>query len=331
MQFLIGCLGLIIIIALIIAIVQWIFGNILAVIGVLIVIWGAYEWNKNRNMSVSSKAPAILIILGLFLTIGWFAMKPEPSPEVAEEDTYEEFLDSKQNEEAEIVPVTSDPNESDEETDTAFIKAKVLSVTDGDTIKVDLNGKEETVRLILVDTPETKHPQLGKQPLGEEASAFTTEQLNGKEVEIEPGIEERDRYGRLLAYVYVGDKMFNKTLIEEGLARVTVYPPNTEYLEELEVAQAAAKEKGIGIWEVENYATDDGYDSAVYEPDPEPEPVAVEPEPEPVVEEPAPAATVESFKNCTALRAVYPDGVPAGHPAYDSKHDRDGDDYACEN
>ncbi|OES45271.1 thermonuclease family protein [Domibacillus iocasae] len=217
------------------------------------------------------------------------------------------------------------------EKDNGFIAATVLSVTDGDTIKVNMDGKEETIRLILVDTPETKHPQTGVQPLGKEASAFTTEQLSGKEVEIELGVEERDRYGRLLAYVYVGDKMFNKILVEEGLARVAVYPPNTKYLDELEVAQAAAKDKSIGIWEVENYATEDGYDATVYEPEPEPEPVVVEvePEPEPVVEEPV--AQVESFQNCTALRAVYPDGVPAGHPAYDSKHDRDKDNYACEN
>lgn len=58
--------------------------------------------------------------------------------------------------------------------------ATILSIVDGDTIKVDLDGKEETIRLILVDTPETKHPRVGVQPFGPEATKFTTEQLSGK-------------------------------------------------------------------------------------------------------------------------------------------------------
>ncbi|OAH57791.1 MULTISPECIES: thermonuclease family protein [Bacillaceae] len=223
-----------------------------------------------------------------------------------------------------------------------LIAATVIRVVDGDTIKVTMDGKEETVRLILVDTPETKHPQKGVQPFGPEASAFTTEQLAGKEVKIEPGIEERDRYGRLLAYVYVaGDKMFNKMLLEKGLARVAVYPPNTQYLDEFEKIQADAKSKAIGIWSVENYVTDDGYNSESYEEvESMPAPVQEEPQPEPVTVIEAlpspdsvtePILQIESFQNCTELRAVYPAGVASDHPAYESKHDRDKDNWACEN
>jgi micrococcal nuclease len=61
------------------------------------------------------------------------------------------------------------------------LKAEVLSVIDGDTLKVRLeNGREERVRLTLIDTPETKHPKVGVQPFGKEASKFTKAQLNGK-------------------------------------------------------------------------------------------------------------------------------------------------------
>ncbi|OXS77914.1 thermonuclease family protein [Domibacillus enclensis] len=334
-----------------------------ALVGVLVVLVGLFAW---RRPVTAVKKPFLFVLLGpiisFILAMIFFQPASETMQQVqeaknekieerdAESEKKAAALEEKEKELAEKEQELADKEAAALETEKEIVKeeasvaeetsklvsAKVLSVTDGDTIKVDLNGKEESVRLILVDTPETKHPQLGKQPLGDEASAFTTEQLSGKEIQIEPGVEERDRYGRLLAYIYVGDKMFNKTLIEKGLARVAVYPPNTEYLDELETAQATAKEQGIGIWEVENYATEDGYDAAAYEPEPEPEPVVVAepepepaPEPEPVVEEPV--AQVESFQNCTALRAVYPDGVPAGHPAYASKHDRDGDDYACEN
>ncbi|QBQ07083.1 nuclease [Sporosarcina pasteurii] len=122
-----------------------------------------------------------------------------------------------------------------------------------------MDGKEERVRLILVDTPETKHPQMGVQPFGPEASAFTTEQLEGKVITLEVGVQERDRYGRVLAYVWIGDKLFNQTLLEKGLARVAVYPPNTKYLDEFKAAQNNAKKKAVGIWSIENYVSAKGF------------------------------------------------------------------------
>ncbi|OAH53853.1 hypothetical protein AWH48_11315 [Domibacillus aminovorans] len=336
MQFLLGCLGIILLLVIVILIVQWIFGNIVAVIGIALAAWGIYEWYKNRNLNVKSKVPSILVILGLMLTFGWFILKPEAVPEVAEEEIQEtngtvDMATDSGNE-------TSEEPVNDEKENTKLIAGTVTSVTDGDTIKVDMDGKEETIRLILVDTPETKHPQLGKQPLGEEASAFTTERLSGKEIEIEPGVEERDQYGRLLAYVYMDDKMFNKTLVEEGYARVAVYPPNTEHLEELETAQATAKEKGIGIWEIENYTKEDGYDATAYEPEPEPESV-VAPEPEPVVEEEQEPVVVEEpepqqesvyYDNCSDARAAGAAPVYQGEPGYGSHLDRDGDGIGCD-
>ncbi|OAH53844.1 hypothetical protein AWH48_11265 [Domibacillus aminovorans] len=262
--------------------------------------------------------------------------------EVSEEDTTAE----EQTTEKVTAPTTTEVVNKEQTASSlpdGLIAATVIRVVDGDTIKVTMDGKEETVRLILVDTPETKHPQKGVQPFGPEASAFTTEQLTGKEVKIEPGIEERDRYGRLLAYVYVGEKMFNKMLLEKGLARVAVYPPNTQYLDEFEKIQADAKSKAIGIWSIENYATDKGFISEEKEePEALPAPVQEEPKPIPVVEpEPQPApepepvvkepvAQYESYQNCTELRKVYPGGVASDHPAYESKHDRDKDNWACE-
>lgn len=142
------------------------------------------------------------------------------------------------------------------------LSGKVISVIDGDTIKVKLaDGSEERVRMTLIDTPETKHPKVGVQPLGEEASEFTTAQLTDQDVVLELDVQERDQYGRLLAYVWMNDTLFNEVLIEKGYARVAVFPPNTKYVDQFRGIEENAKEKGIGIWSIENYAQEDGYNS----------------------------------------------------------------------
>ncbi|MGG4492276.1 thermonuclease family protein [Metabacillus idriensis] len=139
-----------------------------------------------------------------------------------------------------------------------FIPAKVIRVIDGDTVKVLVDGKEETLRLLLVDTPETVHPNKPVQPFGPEASSFAKSTLSGKEVKLELDVGERDKYGRLLVYLHADGKMFNKLLIEKGLARVGyVYAPNTKHVDEFYELQKAAQKKEIGIWSIENYAAED--------------------------------------------------------------------------
>lgn len=140
------------------------------------------------------------------------------------------------------------------------ISGTVSRVVDGDTIDVIFNnGKKERIRFILVDTPETKHPNKPVQPFGPEASDYTERKLLNKHVELEFDVQERDRYGRLLAYVYVEGKMINEMLLENGLARVAVFPPNTKYVDEFRAIEQQAKQKQLGIWSIENYATDKGY------------------------------------------------------------------------
>ena len=192
------------------------------------------------------------IVLVVTLSIG---CATEDNSESKQKQKVEKETTSQQKE-------TSMDKEVEKKTDLVNVKppvngvnANVVSVTDGDTIKVVLeNGLSEKVRLILVDTPETKHPRLGVQPFGKEASAFTTKELTGKQVTLELDVEERDQYGRLLAYVWVGNSLFNEKLLEEGLARVAVYPPNTRYVDQFRNVQAIAQEAGKGIWSIENYA-----------------------------------------------------------------------------
>jgi micrococcal nuclease len=141
---------------------------------------------------------------------------------------------------------------------------------DGDTISVIYNGEEENVRFLLVDTPETSHPRLGRQPFGQEAKDFTNllvQQATTIELEFDIGAN-RDKYGRLLAYVYVDGKLLQEELLKEGLARVAyVYPPNTRYVDQFTALQRRAQQEGKGIWEIEDYVQEEGFNSDVMESD----------------------------------------------------------------
>lgn len=131
-----------------------------------------------------------------------------------------------------------------------FGKYKVNRVVDGDTIKINFNGKEESLRLIGVDTPESVHPDvLRNVPGGKLASAFTKSKLEGKEVAIEFDVQERDKYGRLLGYVWSDGEMFNKTLVKEGYAKVATYPPNVRYVDDFTKLQEQARNNKKGFWQ----------------------------------------------------------------------------------
>lgn len=123
---------------------------------------------------------------------------------------------------------------------------KVSRVIDGDTIKL-VNG--ERVRYIGINTPETKHPRKGIEHFGPEAAAFNRKLVEGKEVHLEFDVQLRDRYGRLLAYVYLLDDTFvNLELVSQGYAQVATYPPNVKHQDLFLKAQREAREKGRGLW-----------------------------------------------------------------------------------
>ena len=129
--------------------------------------------------------------------------------------------------------------------------ATVARVVDGDTVEVRVAGRVEPVRLIGIDTPETSDPRRPVECFGAEATARTSALLpEGTEVVLERDVEARDRYDRLLAYVYrKEDGLFvNLALVEEGYAVSATYPPNVAHRDELGAAAAAAREAGRGLW-----------------------------------------------------------------------------------
>lgn len=128
----------------------------------------------------------------------------------------------------------------------------VTRVVDGDTIKINYNSKEESVRLIGIDTPESVHPDASRNVFnGEIASNYTKTLLEGKDIELEFDTQKRDRYGRLLAYVYIDGTMVNRLLLKEGYAQVSTYPPNVKYVDEFIKIQKSARENSKGLWSYE--------------------------------------------------------------------------------
>lgn len=127
----------------------------------------------------------------------------------------------------------------------------VSEVVDGDTVKINMNGKVETLRLIGLDTPETVDPRKPVQCFGKEASNKAKELLSGKKVRIEtdPTQGERDKYNRLLAYIYREDGMFyNKYMIEQGYAHEYTYNTPYKYQSDFKTAQKNAQASQVGLW-----------------------------------------------------------------------------------
>jgi micrococcal nuclease len=131
--------------------------------------------------------------------------------------------------------------------------AVVEEVVDGDTIRVRLPGRrdDESVRLIGIDTPETHGPGGLRECFGKEASARTRELVPpGTEVRLVRDAEARDRYGRLLAYVYRqrDDLFVNLALARDGFAAPLSIPPNVAHRDDFVGAAAEAREARRGLW-----------------------------------------------------------------------------------
>jgi endonuclease YncB( thermonuclease family) len=125
--------------------------------------------------------------------------------------------------------------------------AKVIRVIDGDTIEIE-GG--ERVRYIGMNTPETVDPRKPVQCFGVEASNENKELVEGKTVRLEKDISERDKYGRLLRYVFIGDIFINLELVKRGFAYADTIPPDIKYQDLFLKAQQSARSAKIGLWRV---------------------------------------------------------------------------------
>ena len=132
---------------------------------------------------------------------------------------------------------------------TASQSVRVLRAIDGDTIVVVFpDGHTDTVRILGVDTPETHHPKKPVQCFGAEAAAYTARRLTGRSVRLEADVEDRDIYGRRLAYVYLEGRRFDDELLERGYARLLVIAPNTAHARTMLAEELDAQRNHRGLW-----------------------------------------------------------------------------------
>ena len=129
-------------------------------------------------------------------------------------------------------------------------KVHVERVVDGDTfVATKKDGTEIKVRLIGIDTPETVKPNTPVQPYGKEASNYSKQHLNGKDVYLEYDKEKENRYGRTLAYVWLDkDTMYNEELVKKGLAREKYFSPNGKYRNVFEKDEQQARQDKVNLW-----------------------------------------------------------------------------------
>ncbi|MFS0822286.1 thermonuclease family protein [Bacillus sp. 1P02SD] len=374
MQYLLGCLGILLLIALIVAIISWMFSNIFATIGLVLAAIGIYTTYKYQKNGRKLKLPITLIALGSILAIIGFSTNNQESAmedakeqvadqvetdseKVAEEQAKEKAIkeaeqkaaeearqkeesEQKAREEAEQKAKEEKERQeqaqqtTDQQAQAIGLEAVIVSrVVDGDTVELS-DGRK--IRLVGVNTPEstTRHEVYGK-----EASNYTTSQLEGKKVWLQKDVSDKDRYNRYLRLIWISvpsnvmneseirSKMFNAQLVLNGYAEPSTYPPDVTYSDYFVKFAREARANGIGLWAYgENGTTKGDLDTGSSKP----APPANRPSTGGGSSSSNSGDGQESYKNCTELRKVYPEGVPSTHPAYDSKHDRDKDNWACE-
>jgi micrococcal nuclease len=127
-------------------------------------------------------------------------------------------------------------------------EARITRVVDGDTVEASIDGRTEDVRYIGVDTPESVKPDTPVQCYALPASHFNERLVEGKTVRLEYDAERRDVYGRLLAYVCLGDRFVNAELVRRGFARTLTIPPNTRFADRFARLEGRASDDERGLW-----------------------------------------------------------------------------------
>ena len=129
---------------------------------------------------------------------------------------------------------------------------RISEVTDGDTIRVEYNGNIEAVRLLGINTPEVDNPYRKEECFGPEASNKTKQILNGKSVYLlpDPNAQDRDKYDRLLRYVYLEDgTLVNALLVEQGYAYAYIYKDEVlQFSKYFSLLEQKAEKNDLGLW-----------------------------------------------------------------------------------
>ncbi|WP_411841567.1 thermonuclease family protein [Staphylococcus chromogenes] len=324
--------------------------KIFFVILTIILLWFGLQHSKNFAKDKKHFKSIGMFLLSLLLLIVTLTLlfSPEDKAPNENKDVASDSHEKKQNK------IQKDENESHKDSSTETPKEQDIEksnqskektndnskqnvtlsrVVDGDTVKLYYKGKEETFRLLLIDTPETKHPTKGVQPYGKEASYMTTnlvESASNLSIEFDKG-DKKDKYDRYLVYLYADGKMVNNELVRNGLARVKyVYKPNNTYEGMLKESQRKAKAEKLNIWSDEQpEKTEDPQSSE--------EPATTEnpnvnadadvdvPETNDIPDIPNPPSSSSSNNTSSNNDIAKPGEITEGMPGYDASKDRDHD------
>ena len=162
--------------------------------------------------------------------------------------------------------------ETDYKENTKKIEVKLDSVVDGDTAKFIMNGEKATVRFLGINTKETVDPEIGEEAWGKEASDFTRDKLKNAtkiELELDSSADEKDKYDRYLAWVWIDDELLQNLLVTNGLAETYMLQNNYKYAGILQESEEVAKNNKVGIWsseisEIQNNENKINEDTVVY-------------------------------------------------------------------
>lgn len=182
----------------------------------------------------------------------------------------------------------------------AKFTVKLTKCVDGDTAYFTKVGKS---RFLYVDTPEST---IQHEAYGKTAANYTCSMLKkAKKIQLQYDGPRKDKYNRTLVWVWVDGKLLQKLLVQKGYVEKFYDYGTYSYESELIKLQKQAQKNRVGLWSKKKASSSNSTTKK-------------------------PSTSKTSFKNCTELRKVYPNGVPKGHKAYDPKMDRDKDGYACE-
>jgi len=193
----------------------------------LLISWLIYI--KVGNKKIKFAGLALIVVLTFFFGTAYISAIVSPTPPKQQIENPATPAPAVESQETEVI---STPNSNRQE-------VKVIRVIDGDTIEIE-GGQR--VRYIGIDTPERD------ACFSSESTAKNKELVDGKTISLEKDVSEKDRYGRLLRYVYVGDTLVNEVLVKEGYAQVYTYPPDVKYNEKFSAAQREARDSNKGLW-----------------------------------------------------------------------------------
>ncbi|MDJ1089564.1 thermonuclease family protein [Macrococcoides caseolyticum] len=150
-------------------------------------------------------------------------------------------------------------NFSSFQSDMPMIPATFDHAIDGDTVSLKINNRKKTVRLLLIDTPESKKPNTPVQPYALEAARYTESLVKTCDLSVQYDTKGKtDRYGRDLVYLYCGNTMINEQLVRQGYARVGYVYQQKDYLNRMLAAERKAKAERLKIWSLKGYVNIDG-------------------------------------------------------------------------